>query len=151
MPGCSLGVSSLAPREPRTQQVRTTRLPDAQPASLDTQLRNFFDEFSRSSNALDLATLGRCFDEVFLAADATGTKVVPRPAFLQALPRDVIYGTSMPLGPCSAWPPLTGRTAPTGRLFAQPLPAGHLSAPLAVGVSSYTILQVDTTMAAAQR
>jgi len=62
-------------------------LPDAQPASLDTQLRNFFDEFSRSRNALDLATLGRCFDEVFLAADATGTKVVPRPAFLQALPR----------------------------------------------------------------
>jgi len=78
----------------------------------------------------------------------TDTVAVSRPV---AAPSDVIYGTSIPLGPCSAWPPLTGRTAPTGRLFAQPLPAGHLSAPLAVGVSSYTILQVDTTMAAAQR
>ena len=41
--------------------------------------------FARSSSALDLDALAGCFDETFLSSDAAGTRVVPRPAFLQAL------------------------------------------------------------------
>jgi hypothetical protein len=48
-------------------------------------IRGFFDVFARSSNPLDLDALAGCFDETFLASDAAGTRVVPRPAFLQAL------------------------------------------------------------------
>jgi hypothetical protein len=49
---------------------------------LDTQLSEFFETFSRASDTLDAEALAGCFDEVFLAADATGAKAVPRPLFL---------------------------------------------------------------------
>jgi hypothetical protein len=48
-------------------------------------IRGFFDVFARSSNPLDLDALAGCFGEAFLASDAAGTQVVPRPVFLQAL------------------------------------------------------------------
>ena len=59
-------------------------MPDPQPSRLDDQIRGFFDVFSRASSALDLDALAGCFDETFLASDAAGVRVVPRPAFLRA-------------------------------------------------------------------
>ena len=74
---------------------------DPQPTQPGTQLRGFFELFSRSGNALDLDALAGCFDEVFLAADATGSKVVPRPAFLQALPRRAQMFADAGIGPAA--------------------------------------------------
>lgn len=74
---------------------------DAQSTQLGIQLRGFFDQFSRCSNALDLDVLAGCFDEVFLAADAAGSKVVPRPAFLQALPRRSQMFADAGIGPAA--------------------------------------------------
>jgi hypothetical protein len=61
-------------------------VPDPQPSRLDDQIRGFFDVFSRASSALNLDALAGCFAETFLASDAAGARVVPRPAFLRALP-----------------------------------------------------------------
>jgi hypothetical protein len=76
-------------------------MPDAQSTPLDTQLRHFFDVFSRASDALDLDTLAGCFDEVFLAAEAAGAKAVPRPAFLQVLPRRAQMFADAGVGPAA--------------------------------------------------
>lgn len=57
----------------------------ARPGPAGNPIRGFFDVFARSSSALDLDALAGCFDETFLSSDAAGTRVVPRPAFLQAL------------------------------------------------------------------
>lgn len=62
-------------------------MPDAHANTLDTQVRQFLEAFSRSSDSLDLDALATCFGESFLAADPSGATAVPRPAFLQALPR----------------------------------------------------------------
>lgn len=61
-------------------------MPDIRTAQLDTQLSEFFETFSRASDTLDTDALAGCFEDVFLAADATGAQAVPRPLFLQALP-----------------------------------------------------------------
>jgi hypothetical protein len=61
-------------------------VPDTRTARLDTQLSEFFETFSRASNTLDADALAGCFEEVFLAADATGARAVPRAIFLRALP-----------------------------------------------------------------
>lgn len=61
-------------------------MPDPRTAQLDTQLSEFFETFSRASDTIDADALAGCFEEVFLAADATGAKAVPRTLFLQALP-----------------------------------------------------------------
>jgi hypothetical protein len=55
--------------------------------TLDEQVRTFFDAFTSASDDLDLDALGELFDETFLAADPDGARPVPRPLFLQALPR----------------------------------------------------------------
>ena len=60
-------------------------VPDQSPSQTGDQIRGFFDVFTRASSALDLDALAGCFDETFLSSDAAGTRVVPRPAFLQAL------------------------------------------------------------------
>jgi hypothetical protein len=60
-------------------------VPDQSPSQPGDQIRGFFDVFARASSALDLDALAGCFDETFLSSDAAGTRVVPRPAFLQAL------------------------------------------------------------------
>ncbi len=51
------------------------------------EVREFIDRFAAASDSLDAAALTECFAEVFLAGDAAGAQPVPRPAFLQALPR----------------------------------------------------------------
>ena len=56
-------------------------------SALDSQVRRFFDAFSRASDTLDVDALAECFGEVFLAADSAGARPVSRAAFLQALPR----------------------------------------------------------------
>jgi hypothetical protein len=61
-------------------------VPDTRTAQLDIQLSEFFETFSRASDTLDADALATCFEEVFLAADATGARAVSRPLFLQALP-----------------------------------------------------------------
>ena len=60
-------------------------MPDQSATQPGDPIRAFFDVFSRSSRALDLDALAGCFDETFLSSDATGSRVVPRPAFLRAL------------------------------------------------------------------
>ena len=55
--------------------------------TLDDQVRDFFDRFTKASDALDVGALGELFDETFLAADPDGAQPVPRALFLQALPR----------------------------------------------------------------
>lgn len=60
-------------------------VPDQSPGQLDDQIQGFFDVFARASSTLDLDALAGCFDETFLSSDAARTRVVPRPAFLQAL------------------------------------------------------------------
>jgi len=50
-------------------------------------IRQFFATFSAASDSLDLDVLGRLFADPFLSADASGSRPVPRAAFLQALPR----------------------------------------------------------------
>jgi len=72
------------PRQADDQSPGPAR-PGAKPGPAGDPIRSFFDAFSRSSHPLDLDTLAGCFDETFLAGDATGTRVVPRPAFLRAL------------------------------------------------------------------
>lgn len=60
-------------------------VPDQSPSQLSDQIHGFFDVFARASSTLDPDSLADCFDETFLSSDAAGTRVVPRPAFLQAL------------------------------------------------------------------
>ena len=76
------------PDHSATQPGDPTREP-SMPGQSRTQpgdpIRAFFDVFSRSSRALDLDALAGCFDETFLSSYATGSRVVPRPAFLRAL------------------------------------------------------------------
>jgi hypothetical protein len=62
-------------------------LTDTQASQLADQIRGFFEVFSRASATLDLDALAGLFAETFLSSDPAGTTVVPRPAFLQALPR----------------------------------------------------------------
>jgi hypothetical protein len=76
-------------------------VPDTHRSQLGDQIRGFFDVFSRSSDVLDLDALAGCFDETFLSADATGTRVVPRPAFLQALPRRAQAFADAGIGPAA--------------------------------------------------
>jgi hypothetical protein len=57
------------------------------PSAIDPRVRQFFEVFSTASGALDLDALARCFADPFLSADASGSRSVPRAAFLQALPR----------------------------------------------------------------
>jgi len=56
-------------------------------SSLDSRVRQFFDEFSAASDTLDLNALAGCFADPFLSADASGARPVPLAAFLRALPR----------------------------------------------------------------
>lgn len=60
-------------------------VPDQSLSQLGNQIHGFFDVFTRASSTLDPDALAGCFDETFLSSDAAGTRVVPRPAFLQAL------------------------------------------------------------------
>jgi hypothetical protein len=81
---CASVTFAIHPSRERIHAVTGTR-----PASLDAEVRQFFDSNARASDPLDPDALGGCFAQVFLAADATGAKPVPRAAFLQALPRRV--------------------------------------------------------------
>ncbi len=47
---------------------------------------SFLETFQRASRELDLDALRGCFAEIFLAGDASGSRPVPRQAFLEALP-----------------------------------------------------------------
>ena len=60
---------------------------DTQASHLDDQIRDFFDVFARASATLDLDVLAGLFAETFLSSDQAGAMVVPRAAFVQALPR----------------------------------------------------------------
>jgi hypothetical protein len=66
-------------------QFQGAPVPDQSPSQPGDQIRDFFDLFTRASGSLDLDALAGCFDETFLSSDAAGTRVVPRPAFVQAL------------------------------------------------------------------
>jgi hypothetical protein len=74
-------------------------VPDARTAQPDSQLSDFFETFSRASDTLDTDALAACFEEVFLAADATGARAVPRPLFLHALPKRRQMAEAAGLGP----------------------------------------------------
>ncbi|MFI9843585.1 hypothetical protein ACIHFD_41560 [Nonomuraea sp. NPDC051941] len=65
------------------------------------ELRRFFDVFARAGDSLDVDTLAGCFAEVFLAGDAGGARPVPRPAFLQALPRRAQMFADAGIGPAA--------------------------------------------------
>jgi ketosteroid isomerase-like protein len=65
------------------------------------ELRRFFDTFAQASDALDVDTLADCFAEVFLAGDADGARPVPRPAFLQALPKRAQMFADAGIGPAT--------------------------------------------------
>ncbi|MGW0196156.1 hypothetical protein [Nonomuraea sp. NPDC003201] len=70
-------------------------------ATRDDELRRFFDVFAQASDSLDVDTLAGCFAEVFLAGDAGGARPVPRPAFLQALPRRAQMFADAGIGPAA--------------------------------------------------
>jgi len=53
----------------------------------ESRVREFFDVFAAASGDLALDVLAGCFADPFLSADATGSRPVPREAFLAALPR----------------------------------------------------------------
>jgi len=72
------------PDQPHDQAQGPSR-PSPQPGQPGDPIVGFFDVFARSSSSLDLDALAGCFDETFLASDAAGTRVLPRPVFLQAL------------------------------------------------------------------
>ena len=50
-------------------------------------VRLFFTEFERTSRVLDLDAAAAQFADVFLSADPNTTQVVPKAAFLAALPQ----------------------------------------------------------------
>jgi hypothetical protein len=54
--------------------------------TVDVLVRDFLDLFSAADRA-DTDRLGSAFADPFLAGDASGARVVPRAAFLAALPR----------------------------------------------------------------
>lgn len=53
---------------------------------LDPAAAAFLAAFRAANQELDVAALRRCFADTFLAGDSSGATVVPREAFLQALP-----------------------------------------------------------------
>ena len=59
------------------------------PTTLPTEdlVAAFLERFAAGSDSLDPDLVGRCYQQVFLAADADASRVVPREAFLAALPR----------------------------------------------------------------
>jgi hypothetical protein len=80
----SSGPRSGQPGQPDAQ-LHAPSSSDRYPGQPGDPIRGFFDVFARSSDPLDLDALAGCFDETFLSSDAAGTRVVPRPPFLQAL------------------------------------------------------------------
>jgi hypothetical protein len=69
--------------------------------TLDAQVREFFTMFEQASNTLDLAALTSCFADVFMAADPSGARPVPLPAFLDFLPRRAELFAAAGVGPMS--------------------------------------------------
>jgi hypothetical protein len=57
--------------------------------SLEPDVAKWLESFRRGSEALDVDILRDCFAEVFLAADVTGGRPVPREKFLAVLPHRV--------------------------------------------------------------
>ena len=55
--------------------------------TLDPRVQQFFETFATAGAGLDLDRLAECFADPFLSAEASGSRPVPRAAFLQALPR----------------------------------------------------------------
>ena len=62
-------------------------------------IRQFFATFSTASDSLDLAALEHLFADPFLFADASGSRPVPRSAFLRALPGRAQTFAAAGLGP----------------------------------------------------
>jgi hypothetical protein len=56
-------------------------------ALVSDDVRVFFDDFERSSRAMDLDAIGQQFADVFMSADPSGVVPVPKAAFLAALPK----------------------------------------------------------------
>jgi hypothetical protein len=56
-------------------------------ADVSATVREFFTEFERNSNALDLDAIGKQFADVFMSADPKRATALPREAFLAVLPQ----------------------------------------------------------------
>lgn len=54
---------------------------------VSAEVRAFFDRFEQASDSLDVDTIAALFAEVFMSADPNGVTVVPRDAFVAALPQ----------------------------------------------------------------
>lgn len=70
-------------------------------AIVEPRVREFFELFAGAGGELRLDLLGYCFADPFLSADASGTRPVPRDAFLQALPRRAQMFADAGVGPAA--------------------------------------------------
>jgi hypothetical protein len=66
--------------------------------TLDADIARWLRSFAAASGTVDIDALRDCFEEVFLSGDATGSRPVPREAFLSGLPQRVAASSAAGVG-----------------------------------------------------